>query len=208
MTYSDEKYSSKLGVDVSKFQGDIDWAVVAEESDVSWTMLRLGYRGYSEGKLALDSTFTANAAGDMENNIDIGIYFFTQAVNYEEGVEEAEFVLSNIADIDVKYPIVIDTEEMEADNARANGISNSDRTDAIVGFCETIKAAGYTPMIYANRNWYAESLDMDRLGDYGLWLAQYSNVPDFPYMFSAWQYTPYGSVPGITGDVDLDIWIE
>jgi GH25 family lysozyme M1 (1,4-beta-N-acetylmuramidase) len=144
----------------------------------------------------------------MENNIDIGIYFFTQAVNYEEGVEEAEFVLSNIADIDVKYPIVIDTEEMEADNARANGISNSDRTDAIVGFCETIKAAGYTPMIYANRNWYAESLDMDRLGDYGLWLAQYSNVPDFPYMFSAWQYTPYGSVPGITGDVDLNIWIE
>lgn len=119
----------------------------------------------------------------------VGVYFYTQAVSYDEGVEEAQYVLQNIADYKISYPVVIDTEKMEAEGARANDISNEERTDAIVGFCETIKDAGYTPMIYANRNWYAQNLDMDRLGDYQLWLAQYSNVPDFPYLFTGWQYT-------------------
>jgi GH25 family lysozyme M1 (1,4-beta-N-acetylmuramidase) len=171
-------------------------------------MIRLGYRGYTAGGLAMDDNYITNITSANEADIPAGVYFYTQAVSYEEGVEEADYVLQNIADYDISCPVVIDTEKMEVDDARANDISNDARTDAVVGFCETIKAAGYTPMIYANRNWYAESLDMDRLGDYELWLAQYSNVPDFPYLFKGWQYTSEGSIPGITGDVDINVWFD
>lgn len=152
-------------------------------------MIRLGYRGYTQGGLALDDGYVTNIETALEAEMPVGVYFYTQAVSYDEGVEEAQYVLQNIAGYKISYPVVIDTEKMEAEGARANDISNEERTDAIVGFCETIKNAGYTPMIYANRNWYAQNLDMDRLGDYQLWLAQYSNVPDFPYLFTGWQYT-------------------
>lgn len=208
MTYSDDNISdAKLGIDVSSHQGTINWATVAT-TEVDFAMIRLGYRGYTEGGLALDDMYTTNITAANENNIPVGVYFYSQAISYEEGVEEAEYVLSHIEGYDVTYPIVIDTEKMEADGARANDITNDERTDAVVGFCETIKAAGYTPMIYANRNWYAQNLDMDRLGDYKLWVAQYANVPDFPYLFTGWQYTSEGSVDGITGDVDLNVWME
>ena len=117
-------------------------------------------------------------------------------------------MLTNFKTIQTRIAKLRKIEKMEADGARANDISNEERTDAIVGFCDTIKDAGYTPMIYANRNWYAQNLDMDRLGDYQLWLAQYSNVPDFPYLFTGWQYTSEGSVPGISGSVDIDVWMK
>lgn len=208
MRYSDDNIkNAKLGIDVSGHQGTIDWDQV-KEAGIQFAMIRLGYRGYTQGGLALDDNYVTNIETALESKMPVGVYFYTQAVSYEEGVEEAQYVLKNIADYKISYPVVIDTEKMEAEGARANDISNEERTDAIVGFCETIKEAGYTPMIYANRNWYAQNLDMDRLGDYQLWLAQYSNVPDFPYLFTGWQYTSEGSVPGISGSVDIDVWMK
>lgn len=206
MRYSDDNTgAAKLVIDISSHQGSIDWEIL-KTSQVDAVMIRLGYRGYTAGGLAMDDNYITNITSANEADLPAGVYFYTQAVSYEEGVEEANYVLQNIANYDISCPVVIDTEKMEVDDARANDISNDARTDAVVGFCETIKAAGYTPMIYANRNWYAESLDMDRLGDYELWLAQYSNVPDFPYLFKGWQYTSEGSIPGITGDVDINVW--
>ena len=208
MSYSDDKIKhAKLGIDVSSHQGSIDWETV-KEAGIKFAMIRLGYRGYTQGGLALDDGYVTNIETALEAEMPVGVYFYTQAVSYDEGVEEAQYVLQNIAGYKISYPVVIDTEKMEAEGARANDISNEERTDAIVGFCETIKDAGYTPMIYANRNWYAQNLDMDRLGDYQLWLAQYSNVPDFPYLFTGWQYTSEGSVPGISGSVDIDVWMK
>lgn len=208
MSYSDDTIKkSKFGIDVSNHQGEIDWKQV-KKAGVDFAMLRLGYRGYTQGGLALDETFVTNAEEAAKARVKLGVYFYSQAVSYEEGVEEAEFVLENIKEYRIKYPVVIDTEYMEVDGARANDISNDARTDAVVGFCETIKAAGYTPMIYANRNWFVQNLDMDRLGGYDLWVAQYANAPDFPYLFKGWQYTSEGSVPGITGEVDLNVWFE
>ena len=208
MRYSDDNIKkAKLGIDVSGHQGTIDWDQV-KEAGIQFAMIRLGYRGYTQGGLALDDNYVTNIETALESKMPVGVYFYTQAVSYEEGVEEAQYVLKNIADYKISYPVVIDTEKMESDGARANDISNEERTDAIVGFCDTIKDAGYTPMIYANRNWYAQNLDMDRLGDYQLWLAQYSNVPDFPYLFTGWQYTSEGSVPGISGSVDIDVWMK
>lgn len=208
--YSSEDISdTKVGIDVSSYQGDIDWKAVADSRNIDFAMIRVGYRGYgSEGKLDTDSRYEDNLKGAQENKVPMGVYFFTEAINYDEGVEEANYVLSLIEDYNVTYPVVIDTEYVNDSNARANDISNSDRTDAIVGFCETIKASGHTPMIYASRNWFVQNMDIDRLGEYELWVAQYANVPYFPYKFTGWQYTYEGSVPGIEAPVDINVWFD
>ena len=208
--YSSEDISdTKVGIDVSSYQGDIDWKAVADSKNIDFAMIRVGYRGYgSEGKLDTDSRYEDNLKGAQENKVPMGVYFFTEAINYDEGVEEANYVLSLIEDYNVTYPVVIDTEYVNDSNARANDISNSDRTDAIVGFCETIKASGHTPMIYASRNWFVQNMDIDRLGEYELWVAQYANVPYFPYKFTGWQYTYEGSVPGIEAPVDINVWFD
>lgn len=209
MHYSDDNIKDTLvGIDISAFQGYIDWETLDKSGDVDFVIMRVGYRGYGSGAIVEDSQFADYKSAVSELGIDAGVYFFSQAISYEEGVEEANFVLDRIKDMDVKYPVIIDTEQVEAEDARGNKSSNEERTDGIVGFCETIKNAGYTPMIYASRNWYAQNLDMDRLGDYKLWLAQYANVPDFPYKFTGWQYTCEGKVPGIEGYVDINVWFK
>ena len=206
MHYSDDNI--KVGVDLSTFQSDIDWETLAKNKDIDFVMLRVGYRGYTQGGLMLDSSFEDSKAAVIKYKIPTGLYFFTQAITYDEGVEEANFVLKQIGKMNVKYPIVIDSELIGDSEARGDNASNDERTDGIVGFCETIKAAGYTPMIYASRNMFAQCLDMDRLGDYELWLAHYANVPNFPYKYTGWQYTESGTVDGISGDVDLDLWFK
>ena len=103
---------------------------------------------------------------------------------------------------------MIDTEEVYADGARTADISNDVRTDGVVGFCETVKNAGYTPMIYSNRNWFVQKLDMTRLGNYKLWLAHYANQPDFPYLYAGWQYTGNGTIAGIGQELDLNVWMD
>ena len=207
MHYSDDNIKDTLvGVDLSTFQSDIDWETLAKNKDIDFVMLRVGYRGYTQGGLMLDSSFEEAAV--IKYKIPTGLYFFTQAITYDEGVEEANFVLKQIGKMNVKYPIVIDSELIGDSEARGDNASNDERTDGIVGFCETIKAAGYTPMIYASRNMFAQCLDMDRLGDYELWLAHYANVPNFPYKYTGWQYTESGTVDGISGDVDLDLWFK
>ena len=206
MHYSDDNIKDTLvGVDLSTF---IDWETLAKNKDIDFVMLRVGYRGYTQGGLMLDSSFEDSKAAVIKYKIPTGLYFFTQAITYDEGVEEANFVLKQIGKMNVKYPIVIDSELIGDSEARGDNASNDERTDGIVGFCETIKAAGYTPMIYASRNMFAQCLDMDRLGDYELWLAHYANVPNFPYKYTGWQYTESGTVDGISGDVDLDLWFK
>ena len=209
MHYSDDNVDETLvGVDLSTFQGDIDWETLSANKDVDFVMLRVGYRGYTEGGLMLDSSFEDNKAAVIKHKVPTGLYFFTQAITYDEGVEEAKFVLKQIGKMKVTYPIVIDSELIGDNEARGDNASVDERTDGVVGFCETIKAPGYTPMIYASRNMFAQCLDMDRLGDYELWLAHYANVPNFPYKYTGWQYTESGSVDGVYGDVDLNLWFK
>jgi len=209
MHYSDDNIKDTLvGIDMSTFQDDVDWETLSKNENVDFVMLRVGYRGYTEGGLMLDSKFEESKKAVTKYKIPCGVYFFTQAVTYDEGVEEAEFVLKNIKKMDIKYPVVIDSELIGDSEARGDNATNDQRTDGIVGFCETIKAAGYTPMIYASRNMFAQCLDMDRLGDYELWLAHYANVPNFPYKYTGWQYTEDGTVDGVSGTVDLNLWFK
>lgn len=195
---------SHKGIDVSKYQGSIDWAQVASDG-VEYAFVRLGLRGYGSGKLALDEYYEQNMRGADNAGIKTGVYFFTQAVTVDEAVEEAEYVLQNIADHNVSYPIVFDVEMIANDDGRANDLSQKERTDITIAFCDKIRAAGYTPMIYGNVKCFTKLLDMTRLNDYEKWYAFYDDYMYMPYDVGIWQYTEKGKVAGIDANVDLNI---
>lgn len=199
----DGKVKSIKGIDVSRYQGDINWEKVASDG-VRFVFVRLGYRGYETGKLTMDSKFEDNIKGALKNGIAVGVYFVTQAVSEEEGREEAEFVLEAIAPYKVTWPIVLDIEEAGG-KARTDGLSASERTDFVIAFCDRVRESGYTPMLYCAVRWFIEELELERLTDCEKWFAQYFNRPYYPYEFHVWQYTNKGSVAGISGNVDLNI---
>lgn len=200
----DGKKNCKIGVDVSKHNGRPDWQKV-KQAGIEFALIRLGYRGYGTGKIVLDECYQWNMSGTLVAGIPRGVYFYSQAISYEEGIEEANFVLSNLNGAALQYPIVLDTEDAENEGARTNNMSVEERTRACLGFCETIRAAGYEVMVYANKRWFALDLDVGQLKDYPWWYAQYADLPSFPYRFSIWQYTAKGRVAGIKGDVDMNI---
>jgi GH25 family lysozyme M1 (1,4-beta-N-acetylmuramidase)/Na+-transporting methylmalonyl-CoA/oxaloacetate decarboxylase gamma subunit len=200
----DGEVISHKGIDVSKYQGTIDWDKVRDD-DVEYAFVRLGIRGYESGKIVIDENFDENMRGAYDAGIATGVYFFTQAVSVEEAVEEAEFVIENISEYDVQYPVVIDVEAIGNSKGRADTISREDRTEAVISFCETIRQAGYTPMIYGNVKCFTKMLDLTRLEDYEKWYAFYDDYMYIPYNVSCWQYSDKGTVSGIKGKVDLNI---
>ncbi|MBP5184679.1 MAG: hypothetical protein J6113_06185 [Lachnospiraceae bacterium] len=200
----DGKVQSIMGIDVSHYQGDIDWEKVAA-AGVKFVIIRLGYRGYGEGTLEMDRCFKQNIEGALAAGIKVGIYFFSEAINTDEAVEEAEFVLSKIKDYDVQYPIVFDTEDIANVDARANNIVFEERTAIARAFCDTIKEAGYRPMIYANSRFMLTAVDLSQLNDIDRWFAYYGTTSQFPYSFNIFQYSESGKIDGIPNAVDLDI---
>lgn len=195
------------GIDVSKHQGEIDWKKVSENG-VSYAFVRAGFRGNSEGKLVEDEFFADNMEGAADNGIHTGVYFYTQAMTPKEAKEEAEFVLDLIEPYDVTYPIVLDLEETGSDSARTADMTKEEYTEAAIAFCETIKEAGYTPMIYGNLKTFMIMLDMEQIEEYDKWFAYYDSTVYFPYDFAIWQYSSKGRVPGIKGDVDLNVGMK
>ncbi len=197
---------SVKGIDVSSYQGEIDWEKVAADG-VKFAFIRLGYRGYESGKLVLDKEFEKNVTGAIKSGVAVGIYFVTQAISEEEAVEEADFVMETIRPYNITWPIVLDIEEAGSggSNVRTIGLTAPERTDYVIAFCERVKEKGYTPMLYCAIRWFVEELELDRLTDYEKWFAQYFNRPYYPYEFNVWQYTNQGSVSGIKGNVDLNI---
>ncbi len=198
---------SKKGIDVSRYQESIDWKEVAADG-VEYAFIRAGVRGTTEGKIQEDTYFEDNIEGALDNDVAVGVYFFSQATTPKEAVEEAEFVLELIEPYDVTYPIVYDLEEVTSENARTNGLTKEEFTENCIAFCETVKAAGYTPMIYGNLKTFMIMLDMQQVEEYEKWFAYYSTEVYFPYEFSIWQYTSEGTVSGIKGDVDLNICMK
>ncbi len=192
------------GIDVSKYQGDIDWEKV-KESGVEFAIIRLGFRGFNEGTLELDPYFVQNIEGAIKAGVSVGVYFFSQATTIEEAMEEADFVLEQIKDYKISYPVIFDTEYVTTYDARANNLSRQLRTDITKTFCEKIQSAGYHPMIYANTKWMVMGIDLEQLSAYDLWFAYYGNNLTFPYDFQMYQYSDSGSIPGIKGNVDLNI---
>lgn len=194
--------NQSLGIDVSKWQGNIDWTAVAN-SGVKFAIIRCAYRGASTGVIVEDPYFRQNIQGASANGIKIGVYFFTQAINEYEAVEEASTAIGLVAGYHLNYPIFIDTEN--ASNGRANGLDVATRTSVVKAFCETVRNAGYKPGIYASKSWYNSKLDMSQLSTYNIWVAQYSTSCTYAGRYDIWQYTSSGSIPGINGRVDLNI---
>ena len=195
--------NSKVGIDVSKWNGDIDWDKV-KNAGVQYAIIRAGYRGSVTGSLVEDPYFAANMKGTAASDIPVGVYFFTQAVNEVEAVEEASAVLSLIREYKLDYPVFIDTEGAGG-NGRADGLDPETRTLVCEAFCRTIRNAGYDAGIYASRNWYNNNLFTDRLGDYYIWLAEYRSVPLYQGYYQMWQYTSKGKIDGIDGNVDMNV---
>lgn len=205
MSYEDKKYTSRLGVDVSVFQGDIDWEQV-KAAGYEFAILRIGYRGYGEeGTLNADENFEQNLENARKAGIDIGVYFFSQAINEEEAKEEADYVLEHLKGQELQMPVVYDPEHILEDEARTDDVTGEQFTSNAETFCKIIEKAGYDAMIYSNMLWEAYELDLKKLSDYPIWYADYEALPQTPYRFSMWQYSSTGSVQGIEGNVDLNI---
>lgn len=212
-----ETYTKKIqtyknvfqGIDVSEFNGTINWPSVAK-SGINFAIIRIGYRGYGTGKMVKDAKFEENYNGARNAGLKVGIYFFSQAINYNEGVEEAAKAVEWLNNRPLQYPIAFDTENSTGyPNGRADKISINARTDAARGFCNQIIASKYKASIYASRDWFYHNLNMVSLASYDEWLAHYTedqNIrSNYTGRYQVWQYTSSGSVSGISGKVDRNV---
>ncbi len=196
--------SAKLGIDVSKWNQEIDWEAV-KDAGVEFAIIRCGYRGASTGALVIDPRYKENIEGAISAGIPVGVYFFTQALDEIEAVEEASMVIRLIEDYDVDYPVFLDSESAGG-RGRADGLDSDERTRAHRAFLQTIEAAGYETGVYASRNWLNDRIDMTRLSDYRIWLAEYADAPTYDeHYYHMWQYTSKGTVDGISTNVDLNL---
>lgn len=198
--------SGTMGIDVSKYNGNIDWNAV-KNSGVSYVIIRVGYRGYTQGSLVDDSKFAANIKGATAAGLKVGVYFFSQAVDQVEAVEEASMVLERIKGYTISYPIFLDVEYSgsSGNKGRADSLDKNTRTAVCKAFCETIKNAGYTAGVYANKTWLNDKIDASALSSYKIWLAQYAATPTYKGRYDLWQYKSTGRVSGISGNVDMNI---
>lgn len=204
MTYGDGSVSYEIGVDVSEHKLEIDWQAVAD-AGVDFAIIRIGGRLMQSGGLYEDAYFRANLEGAKAAGLKVGVYFFSQAINAEEGLEEAEFVLDLLDGAELDYPVICDWEYLGGSTARTYGVEPADITAGIGAFCSRVEEEGYQAGLYFNAYCGYIKMDLRELTDYEFWYAQYSTRPSFRYHFQMWQYTSSGNVPGINGNVDMNI---
>lgn len=190
------------GIDVSKFQGSIDWNAVKSDG-ITFAIIRCGYRGYGSGALVEDSTYRQNIQGAINAGLRVGVYFYSQAINEAEAVEEASMVLSLVSGYSLPLGVYYDTESVGG--GRANALSAAERTACAVAFCETIRSAGYSAGVYSYASWFYNALNFANISKYNIWIAQYRDTLSFSYKHNIWQYTGSGSVKGISKPVDMNI---
>lgn len=195
--------SGKNGIDVSSHQGNIDWASV-KAAGINFAIIRVGYRGSQTGALVEDSCFKKNIQGATANGINVGVYFFTQATTEAEAVEEASMALTLCSGYNLSYPIFVDTENGSG-AARANGLDKGSRTACVAAFCKTIANGGRKAGVYASKSWYNNKIDASAFSNYFIWVAQYNTTCNYKGKYNMWQYSSKGSVPGIKGNVDVNI---
>ena len=205
--YEDEHYESCFGIDVSTFQGDIDWKKVKDDG-VDFVFIRIGRRGATTGLIYEDDEFEKNYKGASENGIRIGVYFFSQAITEKEAKEEAEWVVKQLKGKQIDLPVVYDLEEvyLEDETPRTEGINPETATKNALSFLETIEKNHYAGMLYTSLYWSEYYYDMDSLGAYPVWYAQYdSDAPQLDLPISIWQYSNQGIIDGIDEKTDLNI---
>lgn len=202
--YSNGKEVSYLGVDLSKYQEKVDFYAIKNEG-IDYCMLRVGARGYETGAIQEDEKFQEFITGAEAAGIPVGLYFFSQAVTEAEAIEEANFVISKIGEHKITYPIAYDMEFITNDSSRIETLTRDEKTNIALAFLKRIEEAGYTGMLYGNKEWLLKRIDLSKFEEYDVWLSQEEDIPDYPYTYSMWQYTRQGEVYGIDGYVDLNI---
>lgn len=199
------KAASLEGIDISSYSGDINWEKV-KNSGVDFVIIRIGGRGYGkEGALYTDDKALEYIEGAHNAGLKVGGYFFSQAINVEEAVEEANYVKSILGDIKLEFPVAYDWEIIKDEDARTDNVSAAEATNCARAFCDRIIEHGYKTMLYSPSRELYFKYDLSRLADIDIWYCEYSDVPTFYYQFSMWQYSSTGRVDGIDADVDMNI---
>ncbi len=206
--YIDDEVASCMGVDLSEYQGEVDFAKLKEQG-FDYVILRIGGRYYSEkGDMYVDSKLHSYYEAAKDAGLHVGGYFFSQAKNAQDAIDEANFTLKNIKGMKFDYPIAFDWEHIEGDTARTDNVSTTDLTDAAIAFCDTIEEAGFESIIYTNTYLMYYEYELERLKDYEFWIADYEYKPSMYYNFTMWQYDIEGQVEGIEGPVDMNICMK
>jgi len=206
--YIDDEVASCMGVDLSEYQGEVDFAKLKEQG-FDFVILRIGGRYYSEqGDMYVDTNLHNYYKAAKDAGLRVGGYFFSQAKNAQDAIDEANFALENIKGMKFDYPIAFDWEHIEGDTARTDNVSTTDLTDAAIAFCDTIKEAGFESIIYTNTYLMYYEYELERLKDYEFWIADYEYKPSMYYNFTMWQYDIEGQVEGIEGPVDMNICMK
>ncbi len=202
--YNAEGWTLRRGVDVSSHQGNIDWQALAG-SGVEFAIIRCAWRGYGEGNLYEDDMFRQNIEGALAAGLDVGVYVFSQALNIVEAAEEAVFVSKLLKDYEIKMPVFFDWERIGTEPARTDNVDGDTITDCALEFCRLIEAAGYTPGVYFYLNLAYNDYDLDALDGLCFWFAGPGDYPQFYYEHQMWQYSFTGDLPGVEGDIDLNV---
>lgn len=195
------------GIDVSFYQHDIDWKKV-KDSGIQFAMIRLGIRGWGmAGRLVEDEYAKQNLKGAQEAGLAIGAYFFSQATTIDEVDDEISFLMSILGDMPLDMPLVLDWERITEDGSRSKDMDRRTLTDLLLHYCREVEAMGYQPMIYFNPNQAKTLLYLNELEDYPFWLAFYTDRMTYPFRVEMWQYTESGRIPGIEGNVDINVYM-
>ncbi|MDE5893481.1 MAG: glycoside hydrolase family 25 protein [Acetatifactor sp.] len=202
--YEDGRQVSFVGVDISKADGYVDFNKL-KKAGIDFVMLRAGARGYSSGQLVIDEYFSDNIKRATDAKLEVGVYFFSQAITVEEAQQEALLVAQLLEGYSIKYPIAFDMEYVDNDTSRVEALSRADKTNIAKAFLEAIRLGGLKPMLYGNKQWLIKEIDLSKLTEYDVWLSQLEDVPDYPYRFNMWQYSRDASIDGISGYANLNI---
>ncbi len=202
--YENNTRVSYAGVDISKTQDYVDFLEL-RRAGIDFVMLRLGQRGYSSGEITMDEYFMDNLKRASEAGLDVGVYFFSQAVTVEEAEEEAQFVIDTLSENKIQYPVVFAMDSIPNEVSRIDSLDKMERTNIALAFMDKIRENGYFPMIYGDKEWLIQKMSLGSMIGYDVWLSQEKDIPDYPYQFVMWQYTTHGSIAGIAGDANLNI---
>ncbi len=202
--YVNGNKESFVGIDVSKYQGYIDYNKVKKDG-IDFVIIRLGSRGYGTGQLTLDDYFQDNMKRATDAGLEVGVSFSSQAITVDEAYEEAEFVLQYLQEYDISYPVIFEMEHVVNDTARIDALTKEDKTQIAKAFLDKIEEAGFNAMLSGDKAWLFADVNYAALSAYDIRLEQDEDLPDYPYRFYMWQYTQKGTVDGVSGQVPINI---
>ena len=202
--YENGRQASFVGIDLNEYNGAVDYEAL-KRSGIDFCMLRAGVRGYESGTILPDKMIEENLERAKESDMNIGLYFSSQAINEQEAMEEAAFCVDLAARYELTYPIAYILEENIGTNARTMALRRDEKTKNTAAFCNVVKNAGYVPMVYGDKYYLLKEVELARLADFEIWFSDTSDLPDYPYQYSMWQYSQTATMPGVMGLCDLNI---